>query len=177
MVTRGKDRVEEDSPTMEHSASHNRSKLGVGSAPGVLTLLARAFFTRLRTLALDSRGGMLLETLVAIIVFALIGTTVLVGVSTARRSGAVVDHQSIAENVARNQMEYVFSRAYKAPPLSYDSISDLPGNDFNVPSGFTATATATLRSGSVDPDLSTVRVTVENLGEEVLIVETIRGRD
>ena len=162
---------------MEHSALHNMSKLGAGRAPSVLMLLTRSFFTRLRTLALDSRGGLLLETLVAIIVFALIGTTVLVGVSTARRSGDIVDAQSIAENVARNQMEYVFSRAYKAPPLTYASISDLPGNDFNVPSGFTVTAAAILRSGIVDPDVETVRITVSHVGEQVLVVETIRGRD
>ena len=140
-------------------------------------LLAQTLFARLRFAALDSRGGLLLETVVAIIVFAVIGTTVLVGVSTARRSGDIVDKQSIAENVARNQMEYVFSRAYKVPPLSYASISDLPGNDFNVPSGFTVTATAILRSGITDPDLETVRVTVNHLGEQVLVVETIRGRN
>ncbi len=162
---------------MEHSASHSRSKASAGRARSVLTLLALAFPHRLRTVALESRGGLLLETVVAIIVFALIGTTVLVGVSTARRSGEIVDKQSIAENVARNQMEYVFSRAYKAPPLSYASISDLPGNDFKVPSGFTVTATAILRSGIVDPDVETVRVTVSHLGEQVLVVESIRGRD
>ena len=162
---------------MEHSASRNRSKTSAGRARSVLTLLAQALLARLRFVALDSRGGLLLETVVAVIVFALIGTTVLVGVSTARRSGEIVDAQSIAENVARNQMEYTFSRAYKAPPLNYASISDLTGNDFNVPSGFTVTATAILRSGSTDPDLETVRVTVNHLGKQVLVVETIRGRD
>ena len=177
MVTKRKDQDEENSPAMEHSALHNMSKPGAGRAPSVLMLVTQAFFTRLRNLALDSRGGLLLETLVAVIVFALIGTTVLVGVSTARRSGAIVDNQSIAENVARNQMEYVFSRAYKAPPLDYGSISDLPGNDFKVPSGFTVTATTILRSGSVDPDLETVQVIVNHLGQQVLVVETIRGRD
>ena len=140
-------------------------------------LLAQTLFARLRIVAQDSRGGLLLETVVAIIVFALIGTTVLVGVSTARRSGDIVDKQSIAENVARNQMEYLFSRAYKAPPCSYTPISDLPDNDLNIPSGFTVTATALLRSGITDPNLETVRVIVNHLGEQVLVVETIRGRD
>ncbi len=177
MAIRRKDWNEEIPPAMEHSASHSSSKTSAGRARSVLTLLAQAFLARLRFVALDSRGGLLLETLVAIIVFALIGTTVLVGVSTARRSGEIVDAQSIAENVARNQMEYLFSRAYKAPPLSYASISDLPGNDFKVPSGFTVTATAILRNGIVDPDVETVRVTVSHLGEQVLVVESIRGRD
>ena len=177
MAIRRKYRNEEIPPAMEYSASHSRSKTSAGRVPRVLTLLSQFLFARLRTLALDSRGGLLLETVVAVIVFALIGTTVLVGVSTARRSGEIVDAQSIAENVARNQMEYVFSRAYKAPPLSYASISDLPGNDFNVPSGFTVTATAILRSGIVDPDVETVRITVSHLGEQLLVVETIRGRD
>ena len=177
MAIRSKDRNEEIPPAMEHSPSHIRSKTGAGRAPSVLTLLEQAFLARLRTVALESRGSLLLETVVAIIVFALIGTTVLVGVSTARRSGELVDTQSIAENVARNQMEYLFSRAYKAPPLSYASIADLPDNDFNVPSGFTVTATAILRSGIVDPDIETVRVTVSHLGEQVLVLESIRGRN
>lgn len=161
---------------MEHSASHNKARPGIGRTPSVLPLPVAAFWARLRTVALDSRGGLLLETVVAIIVFALIGTTVLVGVSVARRSGALVDNQSIAENVARNQMEYLFSRAYKAPPLSYASISDLVSNDFDVPSGFTVTAAAVLRTGSVDPNIETVRVTVSHLGKQILVVETIRGR-
>ena len=162
---------------MDYSASHNKSRLGTGRVLSNLPLPVAAVLGRLRAIGMDSRGGLLLETVVAIIVFALIGTTVLVGVSTARRSGAITDNQSIAENIARNQMEYTFSRAYKAPPLNYASISDLPGNDFNVPTGFTVTSTATLRSGSVDPNLETVRVTVSHLGEEVLVVETIRGRN
>ena len=162
---------------MEHSASKTKSKPDTGRAPSVLAFPVVAFLGRLRSVALDSRGGLLLETVVAVIVFALVGTTVLVGVSTARRSGAIVDNQSIAENVARNQMEYVFSRAYKAPPLSYTSISDLPDNDFNVPSGFTVTAAAVLRTGSVDPNIETVRVRVSHLGKQVLVVETIRGRN
>lgn len=162
---------------MEHSASQSKSAHGTGRAPSNLPHLAQAFFARLRFAVPDSRGGLLLETVVAVIVFALIGTTVLVGVSTARRSGTIVDNQSIAENVARNQMEYTFSRAYKAPPLNYASISDLPGNDFNVPAGFTVTAAAILRSGSTDPNIETVRVTVSHLGEQILVVETIRGRN
>jgi hypothetical protein len=60
--------------------------------------------------------------------------------------------------------------------LNYASISDLPGNDFNVPTGFTVTVAAILRSGSVDPDLETVQVTVNHLGEQVLVLETIRAR-
>lgn len=162
---------------MEHSASHNNLIPGGGKTLSALRLPPQALVARFRFLASDTRGGLLLETLVAIIVFSLIGTTVLVGVSTARHSGEIVDAQSIAENVARNQMEYTFSRAYKAPPLTYASISDLPNNDFNVPSGFTVTATAILRSGSTDPDLETVRVTVNHQGAQVLVVETIRGRD
>jgi hypothetical protein len=102
---------EENLPEMERSASKTESRPEPAKAPS-WSNPASALLDRFRALALDTRGGMLLETVVAIIVFALIGTTVLVGVSTARRSGAIVDHQSIAENVARNQMEYTFSRAY-----------------------------------------------------------------
>ena len=161
---------------MEPSAPQTIQPIGMRKRSFFPYGLEKVFSARLRTVALDSRGALLLETVVAIIVFALIGTTVLVGVSTARRAGVIVDNQSIAENLARNQMEYVFNQAYKSPPLSYASIADLPDNDFDVPSDFGVTAAAVLRSGSTDPDIETVRVTISHFGEELLVLETIRGR-
>ena len=150
---------------------------GIGKGLLFTHRLGTALLARLRTVALDSRGGLLLDTVVATIVFALIGTTVLVGVSTARRTGTIVDNQSIAENLARNQLAYVFDQAYKPPSLSYASIADLPNNDFGVPSDFGVTTAAVLRTGSNDPDIETVRVTISHSGEDILVLETIRGRD
>ena len=74
-------------------------------------------------------------------------------------------------------MEYVFNQAYKAPPLAYDSIADIPGNTFSVPSDFTVTAAAVVRAGTVGTDVETVKVTISRNGQEILVLETIRGRN
>ena len=59
----------------------------------------------------------MLETVVAVVIFTLVGTAVLAALSTAHTSGARTESQSIAENLARNQMEDAFCRAYQEPEL------------------------------------------------------------
>ena len=70
---------------------------------------------QLRTLAGDCRGALLLETVIAIMVFSLVGVAVLGGLSTAYTSGAKTEVQSVAENLARNQVESIFSGPYREP--------------------------------------------------------------
>ena len=72
-------------------------------------------FSGLRVLSQDSTGTILLETAVASIVFALVGTAVLSGMSTMYDSGSLTEAQSVAENLARNQMEFVFNQPYREP--------------------------------------------------------------
>jgi hypothetical protein len=74
-----------------------------------LPSLDRAVADRLGAVAGDSKGTILLETVIATIVFALVGTAVLAGLSTMYRSGSITEKQSVAENVARNQMESIFA--------------------------------------------------------------------
>ena len=139
--------------------------------------LCQGFVQRLERNAVDSRGSILLETVVAVVVFALIGAATMVGIQTATLTGERVEDKAIAENLARNQMEYVFNQAYKAPLLDYDSIADIAGNTFSVPSDFTVTATAVERPGTVGTEIETVKVTISRNGQEILVLETIRGRD
>ena len=61
----------------------------------------------------------MLEAIVGITIFAVVGAAVLGGVSTTRRAGSTLERQAIAENIARNQMENLFSLAYREPNLSY----------------------------------------------------------
>ncbi|MCH7712107.1 MAG: hypothetical protein IIC99_00655 [Chloroflexi bacterium] len=115
---------------------------------------------------LGCRGNMLLETAVAVLVFGTVGTAVLVGIRTAHSSGELTENHSTAENIARNQMEYIFSQAYLPPPASYPSIS--------APDRYAVTANATeYIVGDTSLEKLTVSVTFEGRG--ILSLETLRA--
>ena len=57
---------------------------------------------------METRGNALLETVIGLTIVAALGTALLMGVRSAHSSGDLVERNSIAENLARNQMEYVF---------------------------------------------------------------------
>ena len=112
------------------------------------------------------RGNLLLEAAVAVMVFGTVGSAVLIGIQTAHSSGERTETQSVAENMARNQMEDIFNQAYKPPPASYSTIS--------VPSNYTVTAVANeYIPGSAD--VEKLIVTVGRDGRDVLVLETLRA--
>lgn len=113
------------------------------------------------------RGALLIETVVAVLVFSLVGTAVLSGLSTTHISGAKTERQSVAENIVRNQLEHMFSRPYQEPPSSYPTIT--------VPEGYGVTCTAE-EYVLGDPDVEKVVVTVTFNGREVLVLETLRSK-
>ena len=56
-----------------------------------------------------------METVVALSVLTVVGTGVLLGISTIQTSGNSTEGQSIAENIARNdEMENLFAQSYQA---------------------------------------------------------------
>ena len=57
-----------------------------------------------------SRGSLMVEVVVAVVLFGFVGSAVLAGLSTAHTSGARTKAQAVAENLARNQLEDVFSQ-------------------------------------------------------------------
>ena len=120
-------------------------------------------------LARDSGGSLLLETIVAAALLAVVGSAVLNGLSTAYRSSARTETQATVENIARNQMELAFSLPYAAPPASYTSLSGLPP-------GFTSQAVAS-EFVQDDSNIELVTVTVSRDGTTELIVETLRARE
>ena len=87
----------------------------------------KMFLPRFRCFVSDSSGGLLLEVVVALSLFSLVGEAIMMGLSTVHKSSSVTSEQSVAENVARNQMEQVFSLAYQVPPTSYPSVATPPG--------------------------------------------------
>jgi type II secretory pathway pseudopilin PulG len=133
--------------------------------------LGRAVVDRLGTLAGDSQGTILLETVITTIVFALVGTAVLAGLSTMYKSGSITEKQSVAENVARNQMEFVFSQPYQEPQQTpYPTMSGIPAS-YSV-------VTTVGYADSVDPDPEVEKITVTSRydGQDVLTLQTLRGR-
>lgn len=119
----------------------------------------------LRRLAKDCKGGLLLEMAIMVFILVVVGTAVLTGVSTTHISGAAVEVQSTAENIGRNQMEFVMDQPYQVAPSSYPVIA--------TPDGYSVTAVAE-EDVAGQPNVQRVIVTVSFNGEEVLVLETIR---
>jgi len=120
----------------------------------------------------DDRGSLLLETVVASMVFALVGVAVLSGLSNTYRTGAMVNVHSTAENVARNQMEFVFSQTYQEPGSTpYPTYG-------TVPSDYTVTTSATeVEPLAPDTEIERVNVAVTYDGQEVVSLSTLRFRE
>jgi len=110
-------------------------------------------------------GSLLVETVLVLGVFGILGTAVLSGVQTSYTSKRQFDSQSTAENIVRNQMEYVFEQPYVPPPGTYLTITP--------PDGYSVTAEALDYNG--DPNVETVRVTVYHQGQPVKLFETLRA--
>ena len=127
--------------------------------------MVRSAGGRFRRLAHDSRGFALFESVIAVTIFAALGTAVMVGIRTANISTQVVERHSIAEKLARNQMEYVFTQGYLNPGPGVNYISIENDSDFTVDSGFSVSATAQVVPTNeiplvTDADIEKVVVTV-----------------
>ena len=139
-----------------------------GVVPVALSKLAWVFGRLVRTAPLASRGALLIESIVAITLFTMIGTSALVGASALRNAQAGLQRQADAEYIVRNMMACTFDQAYQTSTLNYatSTCSSLPAN-------FSSAVEQTLVSGDVD--LQMVSVTVELGGKSILVVETLRG--
>lgn len=111
------------------------------------------------------RGSLLLEVLIASMVMTLVGGAVLGGLSLSHRSGAKVEQHSVAENIARNQMEYVYSQPYLTSPSTYASVS--------APPGYSARAAGS-EFVAGDPNVQKVVTTVSRDGQDILVLEAVR---
>lgn len=111
-------------------------------------------------------GSILLETAVALLIFSLVGTAVLSGLSAAAVSTRMTGAQGVVENIARNQMEYMFSLPYQAPPSFYPAVS--------VPPGYAVSCEAEEYVAG-NPNIERVVVTVTEDGIERLVLTTLRG--
>ena len=115
----------------------------------------------------NQRGTMMVEALIAVSVFTLLGAAVLSGSTATRSASASAEQAAVAENIARNQLETILAAPYQDPPHSYAAIS--------TPPGYAVTADA--RELVVnDANIATVVVTVTVKGEPVLTLESIRTK-
>ena len=124
----------------------------------------RMLAPKARALCVQERGGLLVETVVALVIFGVLGTTVLGSVQTSFISKRHFDVQSESENLIRNQTEYVFEQDYIPPVDVYLTVTP--------PSGFTVTADALLYDAT-STGIETVRVSVYHEGELVKAFETL----
>ncbi len=138
---------------------------------------AKAMAGRFRSAISDSLGITLMETVIALAMFSSAGTAVLLGVGAAHTSSDRVNASAVAENLARNQMEYVLSQTYVAPPGNYSSVADDLALDLSIPTGFAVAAAAQTYvaddgySGSIEK----VVVTVTRDGQSILVLESLRS--
>ena len=108
--------------------------------PTLIPQLAKPVADRFRSAVFNSRGISLIEMIIALAMFSSAGTAVLLGVSAAHNSSTVVEASAVAENLARNQMEYVFTQPYEAVGTPYPSVADDSSLNIAVPSGFGVSA-------------------------------------
>ena len=145
--------------------------------PTLIPQLARTAANRFRSAWSNSLGISLIEMIIALAMFSSAGTAVLLGVSAAHTSSTVVEGSAVAENLARNQMEYVFTQPYEAVGTPYPSVADDSSLNITVPSGFGVSAmpqiyaTPDAFSGSIQK----VVVTVTRDGQSILVLESLRS--
>ena len=84
----------------------------------------------IKTLRDSSRGVTLIEVLVALALFAIIGIAFAGGLGTASRAVLIGDIRTNAESLARTQMEYIKELDYQEAPsggvANYTKIADIP---------------------------------------------------
>lgn len=132
---------------------------------------------RFRLAISNSLGITLMEMIIALAIFSSAGTAVLLGVSAAHISSDRVKANAVAENLARNQMEYVSSLDYVAAPGNYASVADDVTLNLSIPTGFAVTAAAQtyLADDGLSGSIEKVVVTVTRDGQSILVLEALRS--
>ena len=130
------------------------------------TTLAARLRRRLGLMVNRQGGALLLETVVALSVFGVVGTALMSGIQTSYLSKTQFDIRSRAENIVRNEMETVFAQPYQAPPYTYPTST--------TPDGYIVTSETLAYSTTSDANLETVRVTVQHGGQTVKVLEAAR---
>jgi type II secretory pathway pseudopilin PulG len=118
---------------------------------------------------LNSKGSVLVETMIAVTILGIIGTSVASSISTARISGTRVEETAIAETIARNHMESVFAASYQVPPTTYPELTGLDP-------GYASTAIAEVYIVD-ETRIEKIIVTVTRDSNQLMVIESLRTQE
>lgn len=115
----------------------------------------------------EQNGVSFLETAIALAIIGLVTVAFLSGLATASRAVMVADKQSIADSLARSQMDWVKNSAYVYSVTTYTS-APIPGSDNYV--GYTVTIGAQALN-SPDDGIQKITVTVQRNEQSIMTME------
>lgn len=145
--------------------------------PSFIYLFVRSMATRFRFAVTNAVGITLMETVIALAMFSSAGTAVLLGVSAAHTSSDRVSASAVAENLARNQMEYVSSLDFVTAGTPYPSIADDSDINLSIPTGYAVTAATQsyVAADGYTGSIQKIVVTVTRDGTSILVLESLRS--
>jgi prepilin-type N-terminal cleavage/methylation domain-containing protein len=120
----------------------------------------------MRKLIREERGMTLIEIVVAVALFSLVVSALLLSLSTGVLGTHSVDQRTIATNLARSQLEYIKSQPY-VEPISYGLVSP-------IPSGYTVKVEGTVVNSGL---LQHITVTVSYDDKSVVVSGYKLNRD
>ncbi len=116
------------------------------------------------------KGFSLIEVLISLAIFSVISVAIFAGLSMSARANIIADEQTIAESIARSQIEYVQDQSYStANPPSYNLIPDVPAyNPSNPPPGYSI---VTPVAAQIETGVQKISVVVYHGAKRVLTLE------
>ena len=118
---------------------------------------------------LNEKGFSLLETIAALALFSLVSFAFLTGLFTLTKATVTTKDRAIAENLARNELEYVKNLSYQYGAEEYEVNPDL-----DIPASWNVTPPVVELVNETDDGVQRVTVTVERNGEPVLSLFTYK---
>ena len=119
----------------------------------------------------------MIETLVALVILATIGTTLVASVFTLIKSDETVRTHISADSLARYELEYVKAMTYLNAPWDYVLPGTPPSWDLthdSLPAGYTDYTVSVSASslGGYDDDIQKISAVINYKGRQILQVDT-----
>jgi len=114
----------------------------------------------------NESGAALISTLVAVAIAGILAAAFLSGLATATTAIHIADELTVAESLARSEMEYVRDYAYQYDATVYpvDPLLD-------IPTGWVVPTPAVELVHATDDGIQKITVSVEHNGKTVLTIE------
>ncbi|MDD5287984.1 MAG: type II secretion system protein [Dehalococcoidales bacterium] len=123
--------------------------------------------TLARTKTFHSQTGTsLLEILVALAILGIVAVAFLSGLATAAKASATADTQSLAESLARSEMEYVKLCAYQIDATQYQVDPAL-----TIPAEWTVLPASVQTVHETDDGLQQITVTIQHHDNTVFVLK------